>query len=256
MVDVTKPPASLWQKISAFCGFMTIMGCILLTILFGVSVNNTLGFLLGIALFILGTGYRFMPRWLQWFCKSAVVCMALFFLLMLGLIVQKGASNTATFKEDAIIVLGAGIRGSHIPAMLQRRLEAAQEYLRGNPQAVVVVTGGQGYGEDIPEAVAMQRALVAMGVKAGQILVEDQSRNTYENFANSKEILNSYFGGQDYRVAVVTSDFHMFRALGIARTYGLQAGSVNAPLDWYLRPGSFLRESLSIVKFWFLRKNA
>ena len=98
----------------------------------------------------------------------------------------------------------------------------------------------------------MQRALLYFGVNAGQILVEDQSRNTYENFANSKKILNSHFGEKDYHVAIVTSDFHMFRALGIAKTYGLNAGSVNASLDWYLRPGSFLRESFSIVKFWWL----
>jgi uncharacterized SAM-binding protein YcdF (DUF218 family) len=166
---------------------------------------------------------------------------------------KEGTRDTATFEEDAIIVLGSGIRGTRVPAMLQRRLEQAREYLRRNPDAVVIVTGGQGHGEDIAEALAMKRALVSLGVNAGQILLEDQSRDTYENLANSKKILDARFYGQPYRVAIVTSDFHMFRALGVARTYGLglQAKSFNAPLDWYLRPGSFIRESLSIVKFWW-----
>ncbi|GHT91197.1 hypothetical protein AGMMS49545_06580 [Betaproteobacteria bacterium] len=241
----------LWQKISALCGLVTIAGSVLLTIRFGASINNALGFGLGSFFLILGACYRLMPRWLRWCCKAAISGMALFFLLMSGLMVSAGARNTATFTEDAVIVLGSGIRGERIPVMLQRRLEGAQRYLQANPRAIVLVTGGQGYGEDIPEALAMQRALLAAGIEAHQILLEDQSRNTDENFANSKKILNKHFGGQTWRVSVVTSDFHMFRALATARRHGLDATSFNAPLDWYLRPGSFLRESLSIVKFWF-----
>lgn len=244
---------SLWQKISAVCGLATLAGSVLLTILFGASINNTLGFALGSAFLIPGVCYRFMPRWLQWCCKAAMGGMALFFLLMLGLMVSAGASNTATFEEDAVIVLGSGIRGSSIPVMLQKRLEGAYAYLQANPHAIVVVSGGQGYGEDLPEALAMQHALLALGVNGNRILVEDQSRNTDENFANSKKILDKRFGGQAWRAAIVTSDFHMFRALAIARSHGLDATRYNAPLDWYLRPGSFLRESLSIVKFCWLK---
>jgi uncharacterized SAM-binding protein YcdF (DUF218 family) len=251
MPDIIR--VNIWQKISAFCGFMTIVGSVLLTIFFGASINNAIGFALGSAFFILGTCYRFMPRWLQLSCKSAIGGMALFFLLTLGLMLKEGTRDTATFEEDAIIILGSGIRGTHVPVMLQRRLEQAREYLRRNPHADVIVAGGQGYGEDIAEALAMQHALVSLGVNADQILLEDQSRNTYENLANSKKILDARFHGRPYRVAMVTSDFHMFRALGVARIYGLHAKSFNAPLDWYLRPGSFIRESLSIVKFWWWR---
>jgi uncharacterized SAM-binding protein YcdF (DUF218 family) len=250
--NVKKIRATLWQKISTFCGLITIAGSLLLTILFGASINNALGFALGSVFFILGTCYRFMPRWLQGFCQAAIGGMALFFLLMLGLMLQAGARNTATFAEEAVIILGSGIRGTHIPVMLQRRLEQAQAYLQKNPRAVVVVSGGQGYGEDIPEALAMQRALLTLGIDARQIVVEDRARNTDENFAHSKKILDDHFGGHPWRVAVVTSDFHMFRALAIARSYGLDATSFNAPVEWYLRPGSFLRESFSIVKFWVM----
>jgi uncharacterized SAM-binding protein YcdF (DUF218 family) len=155
-----------------------------------------------------------------------------------------------------VIVLGSGIRGTSIPVMLQRRLEQALAYARENPRAILVVTGGRGYGEDIAEAEAMRRFLIARGIAPARILVEDKSRNTYENFANAKTLLARHFAGKPYVAAVVTSDFHMFRALGIARRYGIPARSYNAPLDFYLRSGSFLRETLSIVKFWALFRSA
>jgi uncharacterized SAM-binding protein YcdF (DUF218 family) len=241
-----------WQRISSIFGICNILGSLLLTLLFGASINNSLGFTFGAAFLVLGAAYRFMPRWLKWFSKAAFLCAALFFLLMLGLMLREGAKNTARFTEDAVIVLGSGIRGAKIPVMLQRRLEWALAYARKNPRAVIVVTGGKGYGEAIPEAEAMRRYLLAQGIAAGRILIEDRSRNTYENLGNARTILATHFGGRPYAVAMVTSDFHMFRALGIAKRYGIPAKSFNAPLDWYLRPGSFLREALSIVKFWYL----
>ena len=65
---------------------------------------------------------------------------------------------------------------------LARRLDAALAYLEENPKAYVVVSGGQGAGEDISEAEAMRRYLAARGIEESRILMEDKSMSTLENF--------------------------------------------------------------------------
>lgn len=90
-----------------------------------------------------------------------------------------------------MIVLGAGLRGERVTDLLARRLDAAYDYHLENPNAVIVVTGGQGPGEDIPEARAMKAYLVEKGVPEKQILEEASSTSTEENFCFAREIWNS-----------------------------------------------------------------
>ncbi|MDR3324309.1 MAG: hypothetical protein LBS89_08930, partial [Zoogloeaceae bacterium] len=107
-----------WQKLSAACGLLTLLGSIVLSVLFGVSINNALGFTLGAVLLILGFSFRFMPRWLKLLTRLGIAGTALFFLAMLGLMRQVGTQDTVTFDEEVVIVLGSGIRGTQIPRML------------------------------------------------------------------------------------------------------------------------------------------
>jgi uncharacterized SAM-binding protein YcdF (DUF218 family) len=164
---------------------------------------------------------------------SALAIAALFFLLILRLIAKEGIRNTVTFDENAVIVLGSGIRST-------ARLNISRK-----SEPIIVATSGKGYGEDISEAEAIGRYLILNGVSIEKIILEDRSKNTHENFENVKCILSD-----SYNVAIVTSEFHMVKALRIAGKYGFIARSYNAPLDWYLRIASFLCETLSIVKFW------
>lgn len=120
---------------------------------------------------------------------------------------------------DAVIVLGAGLRGEEVSLTLKLRLDAALGYLDANPQALCVVSGGQGEGEVIPEAEAMRRYLERAGVGAGRILTEDRSTNTYENIAFSRAVLLDAFG-REPSVVIATSDFHLFRGVSLARGAG------------------------------------
>ena len=103
-----------------------------------------------------------------------------------------GFTDTVTYKEDAVIVLGAGLRGENLSLILRNRLDAAVEYYNENPEAVIVVSGGQGPDEDIPEAEAMERYLYEQGVPLNKIIKEDKSTSTEENFKFSKELLETY----------------------------------------------------------------
>ena len=130
---------------------------------------------------------------------------------------------------------------------LKHRLDSGLEYIKKNPKAVVIVTGGQGNGEDIPEALAMERYLVARGVPPSKIFREEKSESTYENFVFSKKILDSYYS-RGYSVAFVTSDFHIFRAKEISKMAGLSCTYNHADIEWYLVPIAYIREFAAMIK--------
>ena len=123
-------------------------------------------------------------RWLKilFFCGVGVFC------LLLGFVAVSGYAGGATGAEKAVVVLGAGLRKDVPSDLLRRRLDAAYAYYQENPEVVIVVTGGQGNGETIPEGVAMGRYLAEKGVPQEQIIVEQKSTSTEENLLFAKEL--------------------------------------------------------------------
>ncbi len=223
------------------------------TIAFGFTVGNAMGLSAGIFFITLYFLYpKFSPRLRKWI--TVVLLFATGFAVgMIIFIAIKGARNTATFREDAVLVLGSGIKGEKLLLTLQQRLDKCIDYLQHNPGVLVVVSGGQGRNEDIPEATAMKRYLVAKGIDPAQIIEEMRSRDTKENMQLSKAIFDNYFavqGKQNYTVVCITSDFHAQRAALLAKRYGLHVTHYNAPVAWYLRPSTYCREVVSYCKLW------
>lgn len=154
--------------------------------------------------------------------KAAVIAFfsaALAAVAVVSSVVICGLCDDVTYDEDAVIVLGAGLRGENVSRSLKCRLDAAVAYHAKNPDAVIVVSGGQGENEDIPESLAMKRYLVAAGVPENLIIEESLSTSTRENFAFSKSILDERFGG-DFCVAFITNDYHVPRAGFLASDAG------------------------------------
>lgn len=146
---------------------------------------------------------------------------------------------------DYLIVLGAQVRGSRITKTLKYRLDTAVSYLLENPETVVIVSGGQGVGEDISEAEAMKRYLVDQGINEDKIRMEDKSTNTNENIRFSKNLIED----ENAKVAIVTNGFHVFRAVGIARKQGYdKVQSLSAPSDAKLLINYYVREVLGVIK--------
>ena len=115
-------------------------------------------------------------------------------------------------QPAAVIVLGAGVNGSEPSLSLLLRLEAALDYLSDKPEIPVVVTGSQGPGEEISEAQCMADWLMARGVAADRILLENQADNTEENIRFSKALLAEAGVELADDIAVVSSDYHLYRA--------------------------------------------
>lgn len=164
-----------------------------------------------------------------------------------------GKIDTATYQEDAVIVLGAGLNGETITLPLYYRLEKSIEYFNKNPNAIIVVSGGQGRDESITEALAMERYLLSKGIPKNKIIKEEHSTSTYENFLFSKKLLDEYFE-KDYNTVFITNDFHIFRAKGISRSAGINSSYMHAKIQWYLVPTIYIREFLANIKFLILRQ--
>lgn len=167
------------------------------------------------------------------------------------LLLRYGEADNSALPVDAVIVLGAGVNGETPSAALQSRIDAAAAYLERHPDVPVVLSGGQGNGESISEAEAMVRALrTGNAAEDARFLLEDRSANTAQNFAFSKELLEAWgLHTETAVIAVVTNDFHCFRAHMIARKQGLRTIDVPAELPWWwLTANYYLREAFAVVK--------
>ncbi|MDR0916305.1 MAG: YdcF family protein [Oscillospiraceae bacterium] len=137
---------------------------------------------------------------------------------------------------STVLVLGCGLSpDDHMTPslMLSGRLRAAMRYLDANPDARVIVSGGQGANELQPEGDAMRDWLTAHGVDASRIFVERESTTTAENIAFSK-VVTAANGLPFDDVVIATDGFHEFRAQHIARGQGITPYTVssrNAPLS-------------------------
>ena len=208
---------------------------------------------IGIVLFLFGISvymdiWKKVPRPVKIFA-GAIVCIGLLaFGIVEGCVVsQMRASGHPGL--DYIIVLGAQVRTDGPSPVLRYRLDQAVEYLNENPDTVCIVSGGQGSNEPWPEAEGMAQYLQQKGIDATRILLEDQSQTTEQNITNSKKQMKD-----GASVGIVTNNFHVFRAVQIAKKYGLSdaCGIAAGSTPKYL-PNNLLREFFAEIKFLLLR---
>lgn len=148
-------------------------------------------------------------------------------------------------RAETVIVLGCQVRDGQPSRLLRHRIDAAAEYLDAHPQAVCIVSGGQGANEDMTEASCMQRELIARGIAPERILVEDRSTTTQENLAFSRKLMEQ--NGLTGKVLIVSNKFHIYRALLLAKAQGLDADGLPASCEWYMLPPYVFREALALI---------
>jgi uncharacterized SAM-binding protein YcdF (DUF218 family) len=151
----------------------------------------------------------------------------------------------------AVVVLGSGLIDGAVPPLLASRLRKGRTVFdrlaaRGTPPRAMVTSGGRGPDEPVAEAEAMADFLVEDGLSADRVLREDRSRNTDENLANTAALLAEQ--GIAGPIAVVTSDFHAFRAALLMRRHGLAGYAVGAPTARYYWPSAVIREFIAVLR--------
>lgn len=149
---------------------------------------------------------------------------------------------------DFVVVLGSGLIAGRVPPLLAGRLDRAialrDAEIRDGGAPTVIPSGGQGADEPVAEAEAMADYLVEHGVPQSVLVREDRSTTTLENLTCSRAIMERTPG---YRCAVVTNDFHAFRAALMARRAGVNGHVVGARTARYYWPSATIREFVAIL---------
>ena len=176
---------------------------------------------------------------------SLAVGLALFLTLQ-GLIISGARTDDA--KADYLIILGAGLRNGAPSLILRSRLDAAIVYLETHGEMPVIVSGGLGVGESITEAEAMFRYLRTRGIDESLIWLEGESTSTKENLQFSLELIEEMgFDVDGITVAIVSSEFHLYRAKLIAGKVGFVAFGVAAETPgFHLRALNSFREAFAL----------
>ncbi len=176
--------------------------------------------------------------------KWLVLCVAAVFILDFAVILAFANIQPKLEKADAIIVLGAAINS---PALQNRSLKALELYEQGLAP-VLVLSGGRISEKDISEATYMERVIQKNTTKPLNLILEENSHTTYENFQNSKARLPNA-----QSIIIVTDKYHIARAVLTAKRAGFNSVSFTAPKPYYHKISDELyyygREALAILVY-------
>ena len=149
-------------------------------------------------------------------------------------------------------MLGAGLlNGDTVSPLLAKRIDVAIKFYQhqlkvAGKHAKILMSGGQGADEKVPESVAMAAYAKDKGVPQADLLVEEHSTTTLENMQFSKEIMDDK-QPIPYQVIFTSNNYHIFRAGIYAHEAGLKADGLGAKTALYYLPNAFLREYIAIV---------
>ena len=184
---------------------------------------------------------------------------AMTILLIIGLICFLAAEIPvllhARSDEDTsapyLIVCGAGVNGSVPSRSLTDRLREAAVWLEDNPQGMAVLSGAQGRGEDLTEAQAMFLWLTERGVDPDRLLLEEHAFSSYENIANSLDLIAARDGAAPEHVAILSAEYHLYRLSRMAADLGCRASLVAARTTKVsLFVNYAIREAFAMWKLW------
>lgn len=147
---------------------------------------------------------------------------------------------------DYVVIHGAGLlHGNQVTRLLGDRIDKAIELYRKDPTPPYMIpSGGKGSDEAVSEAQAMKGYLLEKDIPEDKILLEDQSKNTFENLKNSKTIIDAR-EGRKY-TAIVTSNYHVYRALRYCRKIGFDCTGVGSRVALYYWSSALIREYVAV----------
>ena len=196
----------------------------------------------GIALYI----YEFFETFI-------FVCITYLECILLGTIILsiKASRNIPKYDKNYIIILGCMIKkdGTLTP-LLKGRVDKAIEFAKTqkektNKDILFIPSGGKGKDEIISEAEAMKKYLISQGIDEEKIIIEDKSKNTYENIKYSYEIIKK--DKKEANIAFSTTNYHVFRAGSIAFNQNIIMEGIGSKTKLYFWINAFIREYVATL---------
>ena len=178
-----------------------------------------------------------VPVWLRVSIRT-LVYLGLVVSIVLLVLVYSGRWQKAASQLDYIIVLGTYERSDYVGDVLQERLDAAVQYLQDNENTMVIVSGGKTENKIVSEAKTMSDYLIVQGISSNRIIQEKQSSNTRQSLHYCERLIP-----EESTVGIVTSEYHLYRAVRIAKTAGMEeAYGIGAPCSSLLELNYMVRE--------------
>lgn len=169
--------------------------------------------------------------------------------VLMTIVMLVGAHTAFPHSDSAsaptVIVLGCKTKSR----MMDQRIKEAYAYLLAHPESPCILSGGTGPDEPCSEAAYMYQKLTEMGIDPSRLIPEEESLDTFQNLRFSAAVIRKL--GLSSRTALVTHEFHQYRACRIAKRHGLTPAAVCAPTPWWLFVTYCWREALAIMREWF-----
>ena len=205
--------------------------------------------------YVLGTAYSLHWETLNLWLLALTLTVFYFSFLVLSFVAYSVFIQILPHRMDFdyVIIHGCGLSGGErMTRLLSDRVDKALEvYRKCRRKPILIPSGGQGPDEKISEARAMTDYLLAQGVPAEHILPEDRSETTRDNLLNSRDLILERPGRK--KTALVSSNYHLYRCLRLAREMGFRCTGIGAKVALYYWPSALIREFIAIfVKPGFL----
>ena len=227
--------------LGVFLCFFTVLPYILYNLLYSVTwidVHNENG----IGVYV----YNFVETTIN-------IAIAYIECVLIGTIIMgiKSGKHIPAFDKDAILILGCQIRkDGTVSNLLKGRVDRAIEFSKMQKEKtkkdiIFVPSGGKGDDEIISEAQSMKNYLIEQGIKEENILMEDKSKNTFENIKFSNEIIKEKI--ENAKIAFSTTNYHVFRAGSIATEQSVYMEGIGSKTKIYFWINAFIREFIATL---------
>ncbi len=145
---------------------------------------------------------------------------------------------TSTDNFDCIIVLGAGVWGNEPSPLLRDRLDRGIELYLNGIAPKIIMSGDHGH-ENYDEVNIMKKYAIARGVPSSDIFMDHAGFSTYDSIYRAQAIF------QARKIIIVSQKYHLYRALYIANSLGVEAYGVAARSNNY--SGNTYREMREVL---------
>lgn len=163
-----------------------------------------------------------------------IIIVLIAFVVTVNLVVVNATKSQIVTAEslenadyDCILVLGAGVRTDGSPSyMLEDRIKTSITLSSVNAAPVLLMSGDHSR-VDYDEVNCMKDYAVHAGISSDKIFLDHAGFSTYDSIYRARDV----FGAK--KIVIVTQEYHLYRALYIAKSLGVEAVGVSADLRTY-----------------------